>query len=133
MNREIKFRVWDGQQMEYNIMAGSLGVFYVKGIDEKDSVSMSPFNTKYPDYIPLMQYTGLKDKNGIEIYEGDILKLDDPNWGYGGMYDKEHDGYLYREVAFEDGCFCFKNGSELYNVNRQSEVIGNVYANPKIV
>ena len=47
MEREIKFRVWTGQEMEHRIMVGFLGAFYVQGIDEKDSASMSPFNTKY--------------------------------------------------------------------------------------
>ena len=72
MSREIKFRAWNGASMEINVMAGFLGAFYVQGIDPEDSASMSPFNTKL-EGVELMQFTGLHDRNGKEIYEGDIV------------------------------------------------------------
>lgn len=38
------------------------------------------------------------DRHGKDVYEGDRLREDDPNWGYGGDYDKTHDGYTYMTV-----------------------------------
>jgi uncharacterized phage protein (TIGR01671 family) len=74
---EVRFRVWNGQAMVYDVMAGKFGVFYVNpynnGIDENDSASLSPFNTKYPDNIILMQSTGVTDKEGNGIFKDDIL------------------------------------------------------------
>ena len=125
--KTVKFRIWNGMQMEHNIMAGFLGSFYVQGIHENDSASMSQFNTKYPDNCLLMQFTGLADKNGVEIYEGDILSF----------------GTTYKPVVtFENGCFCVSgsplgleidddNGFVVYNM-AGSEVIGNIYENPEL-
>lgn len=122
-NREIKFRVWTGSQMEYNVMAGFLGSFYVQGMSEKDAACMSSFNTKYSNETPLMQFTGLKDKNGKEIYEGDILQT----------------GNEIHEVSFvqspRKGYYPDYGFPNLHNFPAPDwvEVIGNIYENKELL
>lgn len=133
--REIKFRVWNGSEMVYDIMVGKFGVFYVNpsnnGLDEKDSASITPFNTKYPDDSPVMQFTGLKDKNGKDIYEGDILGCETlkgiiPGWVI--VYSNEYSGFRMRQVdrikptnVQNKNAFC------------RYPVIGNIYENPELL
>lgn len=125
MNREIKFRVWNGSKMEPQVMAGWLGAFYVAGMDEKDKACMSSFNTIYGELAPVMQYTGLKDKNGVEIYEGDILE--------------EEPGYLF-EVVWCAEWAKFKlqwrtKATQYPEWNRgiRMAIIGNIYQNPELL
>lgn len=124
MAREIRFRVWNGFKMEYNIMAGFLGAFYVQGMDEKDSACMSPFNTKYHAETPIMQFTGLLDKSDKEIYDGDILKHDN------GYLCKIYWGHHLWAVSpieekpteeYQDACF-----------PNQFIVVGNIYENSNL-
>lgn len=98
MNREIKFRVWTGSTMEYEVVVGIEGAFFAT-VDENDSVCLSS-TTKYHFNNPVMQYTGLEDKNNEPIYEGDILQSTITNT----FYQVKHGWYRqYEELELENG------------------------------
>ncbi|WP_427007178.1 YopX family protein [Pseudarthrobacter sp. H2] len=135
--RDIKFRAWTGSKMEHNVMAGWLGAFYVQGIDAKDSASMSPSNTVFPEQTPLMQYTGLKDKNGVEIYEGDLMQWIDWEQELTERPDIYRVDWLDKEARFSLNCF--RDGrhldpkEDMLQLDDQFEVIGNIYENPRLL
>lgn len=131
--REIKFRVWDGKRMLYE-GDGELSflalTFDGKVIDldgATGSYSMKEFK--------LLQYTGLKDKNGKEIYEKDIVikngcnigvvaYFEDLSWDGGGS---NHPGYYCKEWFSWNQSGELDYGKSFDNV----EVVGNVYENPQ--
>lgn len=127
MNREIKFRVWNGHEMVYDVMVGKFGAFYVNpgdkqdGLDPKDAASLSRFTTKYHENIPVMEYTGLEDRNGKQIYEGDIIKY----WGG-----------IAPVVQHENGFYIQYSASDFYSLQYEggkTEIIGNIYKNYKML
>lgn len=107
--REIKFRAWAGKSMVEDYGNTQYVEYY--GWDNK--------------YFKVMQYTGLKDNNGKDIYEDDIVVFDamtiDPQMRLQGV------------VKFEDGRFfhtaTMNNSSVYWNV----EVIGNIHENPELL
>lgn len=104
--RTIKFRAWDGKNMLHDI-------------DVSFNGCMMHDNYEYPTY-PLMQFTGLLDKNGKEIYEGDQLRV---CAGYSST------------VEFQDGMFVsvYRHPEDAETIplcdviGKETEVIGNIY------
>ena len=144
--REYKFRVWDKENkemlyqgsntthnnsvMDCRIVLDELGFDVLVRLYGKDEY-------EYRNNCELMQYTGLKDKNGTEIYEGDIVKAKDPY----KLNSKER--FYTCEVVFTDGAlFMLKHktvkwGKEevhYYNMRiMEIEVIGNIFENPELL
>lgn len=129
--REIKFRAWDKNEEEMieaeylagpysSLILSSEGVLY----SEHGPGDETWHESESDNYI-LMQYTGLKDKNGKKIYEGDIL---------------DFNGYP-SEIRFEDGGYIFDNnipgqyGIEPFDsiAAKTYTVIGNIYKNKEIL
>lgn len=123
MKREIKFRAWIPN-------TGWLAEGFSIAMDGTEWYDDDGHSWPISD-LEIMQFTGIKDKNGNEIYEGDILKYDDINWGYGGDYDKENDGYLRVTVPPIDEMLKDDNFEWFRLVFY--EVIGNIYENAELL
>lgn len=123
--REIKFKIWDKtmnrwwcEDSQYLQMDGT-------------KIHPAPWSTlsaNLPDgCIEILQYTGLKDKNNVEIYEGDIVKLfNDPDELYEVVYncfDNDILGFLLES----DG------GRGDWFDSKKREVVGNIFENPELL
>lgn len=127
MNREIKFRAWSEELLEM-IYAGERSSNEQHWLDFRGSllVLMEEQDEDYPREVNavLMQFTGLKDKNGREIYEGDILMPDNIMvvWREElASFALRKDGWMYDHYFGEaiDAGHC--------------EIIGNIFENPELL
>ena len=124
MSRQIKFRAWNHKHKYMD------DAFFIRTCDGATfDVPKFRYDTpnteiEYTDeFSPLMQFTGLLDKAGKEIFEGDLLQMDD----------------LIVPVVFDDGSFQIKTntyqGSShlMQDRAKRFEVIGNIYQNPELL
>lgn len=149
MKREIKFRAWGNDKMWYpetktnDNCFTTLHFFNGGGIDWGLYDSIFENRIVSGEYGAIMQFTGLKDKNDKEIYEGDIVQLSD-NWlfkdkelcvieyhQYGIPYIIQR--YLKNKPNQGDYNFDYLKDSSISGCEPFYEVIGNIYENPEII
>lgn len=128
MTREIKFKVWDGEKM--------YEPFFMRS--ELNKTFIGPFSEK----CIFLQFTGLIDKAGKEIYEGDVVKT---NWQHDGIDNYDYE--IVGEIKWSDHYISFRIVNKdfdmpLHNVERESfcdreennsEVLGNIYQNHELI
>lgn len=124
--REIKFRAWDGKNRWFNSFTVS-----AYGKINKNEPAREWHSWKNEDWI-LMQFTGLKDKHGEEIYEGDIIT------GKAGLADKPFFAAVTWDQEEIVGYRCkFVRDGLSYNYYLcgwyEYEILGNIYQNPELL
>ena len=136
IKREIKFRAWDTDkkvlvhETDLDILKN---IFHIDFMDKEIGPPPIIYNIgRYNDNV-LMQFTGLKDKNGKEIYESDIVKK---LWGINGLVTPAIDTYRTHIITFHqeanqilwmlDNCYNRWKGHEV-------EIIGNIFETPELL
>lgn len=126
--REIKFRAWDNvkNQMyfvgeEEDVVFEIVGGKFV-GYDAREELDAPCFKM---EHLEVMQYTGLNDKNGVEVYEGDVVR-DKEDQTYTVAYDDEYAAFILVWVSNDERF-------EAFEPMRELTVIGNIYEHPHLL
>lgn len=152
MGREIKFRAWDGREMiePYSVKSGK--AFVIKPCNTNDKVLEDSDGVHYysnwdidvPTDYPLMQYTGLEDKDGVEIYEGDVVRILYTDWASQSgdamsLEDYKDSKSHIGKIVFQNCRFCIQFNDDGYTdsihcgTHGQIKVIGDIHQNPELL
>ena len=133
--REIRFRAWD---TEYNCMDNDFFIGSYAGVYDRASTTYDTphIEIEKVNNLKIMQYTGLKDFRGIEIYEGDIVRVEHTNY-YETEIEPEYKPWIGK-VIFKEGGYYIQTGCDyhpsLSNIRIVSiNVLGNVFENPELL
>lgn len=136
---QIKFRVWNGERMLYpeffgSNAFGSKGIITIgwtnQGYIDLGVIRKEPYEAR--GSCTLMQFTGLLDKDGIEVYEGDILEVTSDNDGQ--KYITTFVCRLYYGISFHNSRLTLDMGLYDYSVHSHNcKVIGNIYEHPNLL
>lgn len=126
MNREIKFRLWDN--VDYMSTP-----FTLQDIQDK--------KIQFTSDCKIMQFAGLLDKNGKEIYEGDIICIDEYNaWDWRGVVKFSHGVFGAEWLANIESQSMVGSWGQKHNLRKLDDdildrhvIIGNIYENPELL
>jgi uncharacterized phage protein (TIGR01671 family) len=122
--REINFRAWDVLRKKMRPVSS---IHFNHGAEPRVWMGEGTILDQSEGTI-LMQYTGLKDKNGKVVYEGDILVMEDSEWDRTGKNKSPRCVMEFTSAAqFAAG------GWTSYDIGNWCEVIGNIYENPELI
>lgn len=125
MSREIKYRACLKEEKKMVIVETiDFSEKSIQYLEKNEIIDAYLLRTTFLEDIELMQYTGIKDKNGVEIYEGDIIIC---------KYDPE----IMMEVKWVDEGFRtlgkYNGDNYVGYVKNSAEVFGNIYENPELL
>lgn len=144
MTREIKFRAWDDRNKVwlcgyehpnlggFSLLGETILLGEWSGVLERFLMGRDGYE---PEDLIVMQYTGLKDKNGKEIYEGDIIATSNDAEDGCDAWGKEENGYVKVSIDVNGvhfGNWCWQDEYSMTHV-KYCEVVGNEFENPELL
>jgi uncharacterized phage protein (TIGR01671 family) len=127
--RDIKFRAWDKEEKGFHYIILYEGTWRIDMIDPNQSKGITYGLDEWK------QFTGLKDKNGKEIYEGDILECPVSRkvmviWRKGAFFERDLKDSMEK---FEEDIYDYYEGQIRLMDGEDREVIGNIYENQELL
>lgn len=127
-----KFRAWDKRE---NTMRDVAVLHFTKG-GKVNSIEYWKTPSELKSYhvrnLVLMQSTGLKDKNGVEIFEGDIVQYRDGEYSYLGIVKRDCYQFFIDGIEPDDN-YDFIDVSNTFDGTSSLEILGNIHENPELL